>query len=308
MVGSISITVDTSTITSTPPGLRASNWFGYTGGYNAVSQIVPGKAYWVKANQAGTFLFDEPADAGQSVAESTPLSELFNTLTVSDRSGASQTLLFGMDENDAVPTAMFAMPPAPPEGAFDARFESSEGGLMLQKHGRRTEALSFPITIRTSSYPVTLAWKMHSGLDRTYTLTDAAGGSAVASTLLRGEGSLQIGNPSAGHLVLKVSGGREVPVQFALEQNYPNPFNPTTNIRFALPVQSKVVVEIYNVLGQRVKTLLREDRSEGYHTIEWNGTGNQGQQLGSGVYFLQLSASGADGKTFKDVRKLMMLK
>ena len=61
MVGSISNPVDTSTIVSAPPGLRTSNWFGWSGsGYVAVEQLMPGQAYWVKANGAGTFVLANP--------------------------------------------------------------------------------------------------------------------------------------------------------------------------------------------------------------------------------------------------------
>jgi flagellar hook assembly protein FlgD len=97
-------------------------------------------------------------------------------------------------------------------------------------------------------------------------------------------------------------------MDFALSQNYPNPFNPTTNIKYALPVESKLTMEIYNVIGQRVRTLVNDVQVAGYHVAEWDGTGNGGQQLASGVYFLQISAKGVNGKSFNDVRKLVMMK
>jgi flagellar hook assembly protein FlgD len=74
-----------------------------------------------------------------------------------------------------------------------------------------------------------------------------------------------------------------------------------------VPERSRVTVEVYNVIGQRVKTLVREEMAAGYHVVEWNGTGNSGQQLGSGVYFVRLSA-GNDNRSFSSVRKLMMVK
>jgi flagellar hook assembly protein FlgD len=108
--------------------------------------------------------------------------------------------------------------------------------------------------------------------------------------------------------MLKVTGGSEMPKEFALSQNYPNPFNPTTHIKYALPVDSRLAMEIYNVIGQRVRTLVNGDQAAGYHIAEWNGTNNAGAQLASGMYLLRMSATGIDGKKFNDIRKLMLLK
>jgi hypothetical protein len=99
-----------------------------------------------------------------------------------------------------------------------------------------------------------------------------------------------------------------LPKTFALYQNYPNPFNPSTTIRFALPVESSVSVDVFNALGQRVKTLASGMLPAGYRSVEWNGTGNGGAQLGSGVYFVRFTATGIDGRSFGDTRKLMLLK
>jgi hypothetical protein len=309
MVGSITIPVDTGTITSTPSGIRASNWFGYLGGYSAVSQIVPGKAYWIKASQGGTFLFDTPdgatpADKGQEVS----VVEGMNELRIRDSEGGEQVLYFGVDGNDAIPMWMYEMPPVPPEGAFDARFSSEQGGMMLRKHGEEIGDAEFPILIQTSAYPVTVSWKMKgtSGQKWEYTLSDGEGRESFTPVVLKGEGVAKVG--STGRIVLRGTGGGVQPTDYALWQNYPNPFNPSTNIRFALPVEGRVTIEVFNILGQRVRTLMDESRGAGQYVVEWNGRGNGGQQLGSGVYMLRLTAAGTDGSRFKEVRKLMLLK
>jgi hypothetical protein len=76
---------------------------------------------------------------------------------------------------------------------------------------------------------------------------------------------------------------RPLPTEFALDQNYPNPFNPSTTIEFALPKQSHVVLEVYNVIGQRVATLVDEVRDIGYHKVRFDATG-----IASGMYFYRL--------------------
>ena len=129
---------------------------------------------------------------------------------------------------------------------------------------------------------------------------------AFAPVVLKGEGVVKIGNST--RIVLRGTGGGVQPTEYALWQNYPNPFNPVTNIRFALPVEGRVTIEIFNILGQRVRTLMDESRGAGQYVVEWNGRGSGGQQLGSGVYMLRLSAAGNDGSSFTEVRKLMLLK
>lgn len=79
------------------------------------------------------------------------------------------------------------------------------------------------------------------------------------------------------------------PDDYKLEQNYPNPFNPETNIRFLLPVQSKVSLKIYDVLGKEVITLINDqDFIKGAYEANWNGTNNFGVKVASGNYIAEL--------------------
>jgi hypothetical protein len=77
------------------------------------------------------------------------------------------------------------------------------------------------------------------------------------------------------------------PFAFELSQNYPNPFNPVTVIEFTLPVAGVVDLSVYNILGQRVATLVHGARAEGWHRAVWNAS-----RFSSGVYFYSLQARG----------------
>jgi hypothetical protein len=88
-----------------------------------------------------------------------------------------------------------------------------------------------------------------------------------------------------------------------LLQNYPNPFNDQTTIPIYLPNDQEISLEIYNILGQRVKTLVKAKLREGYHRIMWDGRSDAGVAVGSGVYFYRLKAG-----TFVKTRKLILLK
>ncbi|RMH95522.1 MAG: T9SS C-terminal target domain-containing protein [Calditrichaeota bacterium] len=93
------------------------------------------------------------------------------------------------------------------------------------------------------------------------------------------------------------------PVTFALDQNFPNPFNPTTTIRFALPEPGLVTVEIYNIMGQKVKTLISDNMEAGYHQVVWDATNDYGSPVASGIYIYRMT-SGA----FTEVKKMTLLK
>jgi len=95
-----------------------------------------------------------------------------------------------------------------------------------------------------------------------------------------------------------------LPKVYALNQNYPNPFNPSTSITFALPHASKVTLAIYNVLGQKVRTLVRsKNYAAGTFAATWNGLDNAGRRVASGIYFYKLKA----GK-FSAVKKMILMK
>jgi hypothetical protein len=90
--------------------------------------------------------------------------------------------------------------------------------------------------------------------------------------------------------------------EFAVS-NYPNPFNPTTTIRFSLPHQAQVIVEIFNALGAKVRTLINgETYQRGYYNVTWDGKDSNGRTASSGMYFYRIVA----GQNVKTVKMLLM--
>jgi flagellar hook capping protein FlgD len=80
-----------------------------------------------------------------------------------------------------------------------------------------------------------------------------------------------------------------IPTKFELRQNFPNPFNPNTNMIFSLPQDEKVTLEVFNLLGQKVKTIVSQKLfTKGYHTIEWDGRNGMGENVASGMYVFRL--------------------
>jgi len=96
---------------------------------------------------------------------------------------------------------------------------------------------------------------------------------------------------------------RVVLESFILSQNYPNPFNPETEIRFQLPEARDVQLTIYNLKGQKIRTLVNAMKETGFHSVSWNGKDNVGNLVASGVYIYLLRAGG-----FVDAKKLTLLR
>jgi flagellar hook assembly protein FlgD len=88
-----------------------------------------------------------------------------------------------------------------------------------------------------------------------------------------------------------------------LSQNYPNPFNPQTVIQYALPHDCQVQVTIYNILGQKVRTLVNEYQKAGYKRVEWDSKSEQGEEVASGIYFYRIQAG-----EFGQVKKMVLIK
>ena len=191
MIGSISNPLPTGSITSNPPGITTSKFFGYNGTYITSDTIYPGKGYWVKTDQDGILILSTGSSA-----------------LLAKNSRAARIRIVATTE----------LPPPPP--------------------------------------------------DQDMTQID-------------------------------------LPKEFSLDQNYPEPFNPTTTIRFALPADSKVILKIYNLLGQVVGTLVDGDLSAGYQSAEWNAA-----SFASEVYFYRIEAASTSNpsKTFTQVRKMVLVK
>ena len=83
-----------------------------------------------------------------------------------------------------------------------------------------------------------------------------------------------------------------LPERFELGSNYPNPFNPSTLIPYQLPARMDVRLEVFNLLGQRIATLVNGEQPAGSHTAEWDATDAAGQAVGAGVYLYRLSGDG----------------
>jgi hypothetical protein len=95
----------------------------------------------------------------------------------------------------------------------------------------------------------------------------------------------------------------QFPERFVLEQNYPNPFNSTTTIRYSVAKQAKILLKVYDILGQELKVLVNEYHSPGQKSVTWDGTDQYGRFVSSGIYLYQLQTENE-----VQIRKMMLIK
>ena len=93
-----------------------------------------------------------------------------------------------------------------------------------------------------------------------------------------------------------------IPTEFALLNNYPNPFNPVTNIKFQLPQVSDVKLVVYNMLGQKIRTLVDGNKDIGYYNVQWDGKNDNGNQVATGIYIYKFEA----GNYIKSQKMILM--
>jgi hypothetical protein len=94
-----------------------------------------------------------------------------------------------------------------------------------------------------------------------------------------------------------------IPEELDVSQNYPNPFNPTTEIAYALPKDAWVKLTIYNILGQKVKTLVNEHRPAGQQVVHWDAKDEKGENVSSGIYFYTIQAG-----SYTKTKKMLLLR
>ena len=150
-----------------------------------------------------------------------------------------------------------------------------------------------------TGYNLPSGWEIHNS-ENTILFFSLDGSSLEDKTLFEYDGDIVIesaiatdwhGSDIAVSTVL-------IPKEFALQSAYPNPFNPVTNLKFGLPVDSKVSIQIYNLQGQVVSTLLNDNMQTGYHSVVWNA-----DEFGSGIYFVQMIAG-----DYIHTQKIMLVK
>ena len=279
MIGVLDEPIPVSQITTEPPGILTSNFFGYSSGYFVEDTLKPGYGYWIKSSSNGVIIWNSTLNKG--VENNFQINSEWASITFKDALSREMKLYL----SEAADKEMFVLPPIPPEEAFDVRYTSD---VMVEslKDG------SAVINISGTEYPITIKV---SGVN--LHLSDVFGGKLLNETIQDG-GEFTIYDSRINKIMIDGNYINEFPISFALEQNYPNPFNPSTKIKFAVPKEANVNLSIYNVLGEMVTTLVNEEKKAGYHEVDFDAS-----SLASGVYLYRIKAG-----DFVSTKKMILMK
>ena len=105
------------------------------------------------------------------------------------------------------------------------------------------------------------------------------------------------------YAALSTNEDKVLPQKYILYQNYPNPFNPITSIKYDLPIDTRVTIEIYNIIGNKITTLIDKNMDAGSHIVRWNSTDNNDAKIPSGIYFYHIKTN-----EFIKTKKMILLK
>jgi plastocyanin len=297
MIGSSSVPIAVAGMTTNPPSIINSQIFGYNGSYFPADTIRPGSGYWVRMNQAGTLVLDSAAGHNQKIAAQIPAADVAMKLTVRDnqnRSSSLKLLRSGAAIAGSSVGQTNTLPPLPPEGGFDVRFASNSQSALIDQRNAREHM----IEITGAVYPVTIRWDVTRGSDN---FILRLGGKEIA---VSGSGEIRAAEPVRS-LSLIAPNGRTLPAAYSLAPAYPNPFNPSTTIGFTLPVESHVRLNVYNIIGQMVASLIDGTMPAGTHAVEWTPKENA-----SGVFLVRFDAAAttAPGTAYSRVAKVVLQK
>ncbi len=259
-------------------------------------------------------------------------------LAISETGPGRDTAFFGISPmaTAGIDPALgeYELPPMTNNGLLDIRFVDTHAPYQIGE-GLRVDYLPFSnyyqvdtFKVRfqpgSGTYPMRFSWP--AGYIRqicdSIVLTDEFGG-VLIHVRMDTDSSLVVSNTSISSLLIVMHSAfpitgvktytREIPHGFALSQNYPNPFNPSTRIEFSTDHPAHMRIAVYDVLGRRVASLSDADYYPGVHAVSWNGSGEGGTQLPSGIYYARMLAERLEGAgtgqaRFVSTIKMLMIK
>ncbi len=307
LIGAIGVNINSSSILVSPVGNHLSSFFAYSNGYVPTTTLSTRGGFWVKSDSAGYMVM---AGSVNTPKQGVNGRDRYNSITITDAEGNSQSLYFVQDPEGKIRLSDYEMPPMFPTEDFSLKYHS--GRILETYPAGITDPKMFPIDVNVSHGPVKISWAINTKEGKQYLLSDGANGKVFKTIELKGTSGAVTGlSASIRSILLQVNTGADLPREFSLSQNYPNPFNPTTRFVVGLPQTAHLEVSVFNILGQKVATLVNEMRDAGYQIVEWNGTNDYGKQVSSGVYFLRMNAdnpNAGSGHQFTAIRKMLFMK
>ena len=181
----------------------------------------------------------------------------------------------------------YSLPPVPPAGAFDVRFDND----MIYTGTNGTIKMMNPFDELTVSYQIT---------DHSKWILSSSNGDVFE---LIGSGQFSISTLDYAELSLMKTDAQIEPVEFGLKGSFPNPFNPTTTIDYSVETEGMTSLVVYDMMGREIKSLVSGYMTPNHYSVVWNGKDNGDKPVPSGIYLYRLTSSGVT-----DMQKVMLLK
>jgi len=275
-------------------GVLVSGWlYGYnaaTKAYEAATTLEPGKGYWVAATDTGTIELGAALLAKANVA-SVPMPEWVGRITVNDNIysfGKAEAAVNAFDSYDVL------MPPVAPGSEKNSSYFENSSSPMFNRYMSdvRSEVGNWVFYIEKGQKAIFDVSNIPAEFD-------------VVTNIDGKQIDLRKDNTIAASKAISIEVGVDLilPEKFVLYRNYPNPFNPTTNIRFDMPTAGHVSLEVYNVLGERVRSLVNTNLNAGRYQYQWDSTNDAGMNVTSGIYFYRIQAA-----DHQKVMKMILMK
>lgn len=293
LVSGVGAELPVNTVTDSDGIIIPGTFYEFNQSYSQSDTVRPGNGYWVRASAAGTVTFNHPKlinNTGSMAKEkekarfattSEQVEKDFDRIIISDEEH-EQTLYFGDELPKKASKLSYSIPPLPPGDVFDARFQ--EGTKLVEKEEVYIELNQLPGTV------ITLKTEVQSLAEHSqFTVKEFAKGQLLSEYTIEANKKVELAPDTDGISLVPMGTSSltqsEKPDQFELKQNYPNPFNPTTQISYSVSEASTVTLEIFNVLGKRVATLVNEDKQPGVYDVTFDGS-----RVASGIYIYRLKA------------------
>lgn len=293
IIGVFEDTIAVDAVTSAPANLIVSNFFAMspTEGYESVTTLHPGNAYWVKTAGPGTLHFSGgsgPPPSAVTASRAAGADKEDTRLVFTDARGQRATLAFKGNRGTESPPV--ELPPTPPADIFSVRLANDQvaAGLPLRTSGNRPSVRS-EVLMQGASFPVTVRMQAEQE-DQIITLR-----------LDHRNVTLSRSQPAADLSIETQTFSVEAttrPLSFSLGKPRPNPVRVHAQLQYRLPELSEVLIDLYDVLGRRVARLVDQQKQAGTYPLQID-TGS----LSSGIYFIRMSAG-----SFQDTRRIRVVR
>jgi hypothetical protein len=276
LIGSLVSALNESAITDTENIIGSPPIYGYSiqNGYESATELQPKQGYWLYAEQDGIITLSLDTEASANPAKTIEVEKSEGDILTFSNQTTDQELYYFPNTVNEETRKQYLLPPVAPESALDVR----------TKNGYKAMDASNDLKLTSQTYPVNIQLKSSGEGLYAYRIIAENNNDNKELTLTSGS-PVQL-QEEVERIQIEQLLEEEVILEDALDPNYPNPFNNSTTIRYKLAQTSQIHLDVYDLTGRKVKTLIDARQTSGEYARRFNTNG-----LASGVYFIRLQVN-----------------